>query len=270
MPELPEVESVRRSLLRAELPGRTINNVNVGWEKTVKTHSTAEFAAGLAGREILDVQRRAKYLIFPLSGTPGASLIVHLGMTGWLWLDPATQEPRPMIRHTFSMDDGRELRFEDGRKFGKMWLVNDPAAALPKLSPEPLGNEFTTETLAEALAKRSAPVKALLLEQSVAAGLGNIYADESLFLAGIHPEREASGLGAEGAARLRQGIVEALTAGCAVYDRARDALWPGFPEPMTAWTHPRTAGSPCPACSSPFALTRVRGRSTYYCPECQQ
>ena len=175
-----------------------------------------------------------------------------------------------MIRHTFSLDDGRELRFEDGRKFGKLWLVDEPVAMLPRLGPEPLGDEFTTETLAASMANRTAPVKALLLEQAVAAGLGNIYADESLFLAGIHPEREASGLEAEGVARLRAGIVEALTAGCAVYDRARDALWPSFPEPMTAWTHPRTAGAPCPACESPFAVTRIRGRTTYCCPECQK
>lgn len=270
MPEYPEVECVRRSLLRAELPGRTITNSKVGWENTVKSPSPAEFATGIEGREIQDVRRRAKYLIFPLSGTPSASLIVHLGMTGWLWLDPADKGPRPMTRHVFPLNDGRELRFEDGRKFGKMWLVNDPASALPKLSPEPLGDEFTTETLADSLANRRAPVKALLLEQSVAAGLGNIYADESLFLAGIHPEKEASGLEAEGVARLRLGIVEALTAGCAVYDRARDALWPEFSEPLTAWTHPRTVSAPCPTCNSPFALTQVRGRSTYYCPECQQ
>ncbi len=270
MPELPEVEGVRRNLLRAGLPGRTITAAAVGWDNTVKTPPMAEFAGSLAGSRIEDVRRRAKYLLLPLSGNSTGTLILHLGMTGWLWLHEKSREMHPMIRHVFSLDDGRELRFEDGRKFGKMWLVDDPAAALPSLGPEPLGAEFTTESLAASLAGRKAPVKAMLLEQSIAAGLGNLYADESLFLAGIHPERPASGLTADEVVRLRRGIVDALTAAFGVYDRARDQSWPEFPEAMTTWTHPRNANEPCPNCGGEMAATRIRGRGTWFCPQCQR
>ncbi len=263
------MEGVRRNLLRAGLPGRKITAATIGWEKTVKSSSAADFANALADSTIVDVRRRAKYLMFPLSGNSEATLMVHLGMTGWLWLHQAGRELHPMVRHVFPLDDGRELRFEDGRKFGKMWLVNDPETVLPALSPEPLEADFTTETLAASLARRNAPIKAMLLEQSVAAGLGNLYADESLFLAGIHPDRPASGLTADEVARLRQGIVDALAAACQVYDRARDQSWPEFPDAMTAWTHPRATTEPCPNCATPMANTRVRGRGTFYCPECQ-
>lgn len=270
MPELPEVECVRRNLVRAGLPGRVVTAADVGWAKSVKRPGAAEFVAGLAGRTILDVGRRAKYLIFPLSGGAPRTLIVHLGMTGWLWLRPVSDDPDPMIRHTFHLDDGRDLRFEDGRKFGKMWLADEAADVLPPLSPEPLDGEFTTELLAGKFHRRTAPIKALLLEQSVASGLGNIYADESLFLAGIHPERPASELSADETARLRDGIVSALTTASLVYDRARDQSWPGFPDPMTTWTHPRNTTDPCPVCNTNMAAARVRGRGTYFCPDCQR
>ena len=269
MPELPEVENVRRSLVRAELPGRTVTAANVGWGNTVKHPSAAEFAAGLAGRTIKGVDRRAKYLIFPLSGGDPDTFIVHLGMTGRLQVHPQTRKPDPLTRHAFSLDDGRELRFVDGRKFGKMWLVDDPTDVLPDLSPEPLTDDFTTELLAESLAGRNAPIKALLLDQSITSGLGNLYADESLFLAGIHPERPASALSVDEIARLREAIVAALTAAFGVYDRARDQHWPDPPAALTTWTHPRDTKAQCPNCGTNMAATRVRGRGTYYCPSCQ-
>ena len=111
-----------------------------------------------------------------------------------------------------------------------------------------MSDEFTTEWLAGSFAKRNAPVKALLLEQSIAAGVGNIYADEALFLSGIRPDRPASGLSADEVARLRQGIIDCINAGFAVYDRVRDLRWPEPPEPMGTWSHPRDAKTPCPNC----------------------
>jgi formamidopyrimidine-DNA glycosylase len=269
MPELPEVESVRRTLVQAEITGRTITAAHIGWAKTVKAPSATEIAAALTGRTIGQVQRRGKYLVFPLSGSAPATFVIHLGMTGWLWLDQQSKAPHPMIRHTFPLDDGRELRFEDSRKFGKMWLVNDTSEALPKLSPEPLGPDFTTEWLVGSLAGRKAPVKALLLDQSIAAGLGNLYTDECLFLARIHPERPASELSVDEVVRLRQGIIEALTAAFGVYDRAREQYWPDQPDALAAWTHPRERGAECPLCGTPMLTTRVRGRGTCFCPTCQ-
>ena len=123
--------------------------------------------------------------------------------------------------------------------------------------------------MAESLAGRNAPVKALLLDQSIASGLGNLYADESLFLAGIRPERPASGLSVDEVARLRKAIVAALTAAFGVYDRARDQHWPDPPAALTAWTLPRDTKAQCPNCGTNMAGTRVRGRGTYYCPKCQ-
>ena len=275
MPELPEVESVRRSLLRSGLAGRTITRAEIGWANSVKLPSAEELAAAVAGRTVEDVLRRAKYLVFPLagpstsSGQRDATLVAHLGMTGNLVVQPAEQPPHPMTRHVFALDDGRELRFVDGRKFGKLWLTDDLGKVLPLLGPEPLDDDFTTEWLAGAFSGRSAPVKALLLEQSIAAGVGNIYADEALFLSGIRPDRPASGLSADELARLRQGIIDCINAGFAVYDRVRDLRWPEPPEPMGTWSHPRDAKTPCPNCGGAMTGTRIRARGTWFCAVCQ-
>ena len=269
MPELPEVESVRRSLLRSGLAGRTITRADIGWANSVKHPSAAELASSVAGRTVEDIRRRAKYLLFPLAGQPGATFVAHLGMTGNLVVQPGEQPPHPMTRHAFVLDDGRELRFVDGRKFGKLWLAEDLTTILPPLGPEPLEDEFTTEWLAGSFAKRNAPVKALLLEQSIAAGVGNIYADEALFLSGIRPDRPASELSADEVARLRQGIIDCINAGFAVYDRVRDLRWPEPPEPMGTWSHPRDARTPCPNCGGAMTSTRIRARGTWYCGGCQ-
>ena len=275
MPELPEVESVRRSLLRSGLAGRTITGAEIGWAKTVKHPTAEELAASVAGRTVEDIGRRAKYLLFPLtgpsagSGQAGMTLVAHLGMTGNLVVQPGEQEPHPMVRHTFALDDGRELRFVDGRKFGKLWLSGDLETVLPTLGPEPLGDEFTTEWLTDCLAAKKAPVKALLLEQSIAAGIGNIYADEALFLSGIRPDRPASALSADEVVRLRQGIIDCINAGFAVYDRVREQRWPEPPEPMGTWSHPRDAGTPCPNCGGEMTSTRIRARGTWFCGACQ-
>lgn len=174
-----------------------------------------------------------------------------------------------MVRHSFPLDDDRELRFVDGRKFGKIWLVADESEVLPPLSPEPLDGGFTAEGLARSLEGRNAPIKALLLEQSVVAGMGNLYADESLYLSGINPARPASGLSGQEVERLHQSIIDALTAALAIYDRTRIESWPDPPRALTGWTIPRHVGAPCPNCGSPIAATRVRGRGTYYCTGCQ-
>ena len=276
MPELPEVESVRRSLLRSGLVGRTITRADIGWAKTVKHPTAEELAESVAGRTVEDIGRRAKYLLFPLSGPSISSgqaattLVAHLGMTGNLVVQPGEQQSHPMVRHTFALDDGRELRFVDGRKFGKLWLTDNLADILPPLGPEPLEGDFTTEWLTDCLAAKKAPVKALLLEQSIAAGMGNIYADEALFLSGIRPDRPASGLSADEVVRLRQGIIDCINAGFAVYDRVRDQRWPEPPEPMGTWSHPRDAGTPCPNCGGEMTVTRIRGRGTWFCAACQR
>ena len=269
MPELPEVESVRRSLIRSGLAGRTITHADIGWANSVKHPSAEELAALVAGRTVEDVERRAKYLLFPLAGQPSATLVAHLGMTGNLVIQPGEQKSHPMVRHTFALDDGRELRFVDGRKFGKLWFAEDSNSILPSLGPEPLEGDFTTEWLSDCLAQKKAPVKVLLLEQSIAAGVGNIYADEALFLSGIRPDRPASALTADEVVRLRQGIIDCINAGFAVYDRVRDQRWPEPPEPMGTWSHPRDAKTPCPNCGGEMTSMRIRARGTWFCARCQ-
>ena len=267
MPELPEVENTRQYLLRSGLAGRSLGAPEITWAKTVRTPSVGEFIEGVAGRIVTDVQRRGKYLVAPLDDSQ--YLVLHLGMTGSLRVHEAERQTPTMLRHRFPLDDGRELRFIDPRKFGHLWLLSDPADAMSRMGPEPLEPDFTVEALAGALANRKAPVKALLLEQSVIAGLGNLYADEALYLSGIHPERAAASLEDDEMPRLHRGITTALTRSVAAYAAARDAEWPDPPTALSPWTIPRAEGEECPRCGAPVAMIRVRGRSSWHCPACQ-
>ena len=267
MPELPEVENTRQYLLRSGLAGRRLGAPEITWAKTVRAPSVGEFIEGVAGRIVTDVQRRGKYLIAPLDD--GQYLVLHLGMTGSLRVHDAGREPPAMLRHVFPLDDGRELRFIDSRKFGHLWLLADPADAMSKMGPEPLEPSFDVAALVAKLGGRKAPVKALLLEQSVVAGLGNLYADEALYLSGIHPERAANGLTDDELAKLHAAIVAALTRSVAAYAAARDAEWPDPPVALSPWTIPRSKDEPCPQCGSEVAMLRVRGRSSWHCPACQ-
>jgi formamidopyrimidine-DNA glycosylase len=272
MPELPEVENTRRYLLQAGLPGRTFTDVQIGWARSVKRPPVEEFVLGGRGSQAQDVQRRGKYILVSLSKDElpdDPTLILHLGMTGGLRIHPRSRPLPPLLRHTFALDDGRELRFLDPRKFGHLWLVADPQNVLSLLGPEPLDSDFTAEKLAQALAGRNAPIKALLLEQSIVAGLGNLYTDESIYLAGIHPMRPAADLSNEEISRLRDGIINALTTAVAQYDQRRIEAWPDPPFALSPWTIPRRSGEPCPKCGTPVQLIRVRGRSTHFCPKCQ-
>ena len=208
MPELPEVENTRRYLEEIGLPGRTFSGVSIGWARSVRTPALEDFVLGIPNRRIMEIRRRGKYLVLPLTESdfdPAADLILHLGMTGGLRVHPRAQPAPPMVRHTFFLEDDRELRFIDPRKFGHLWLVPDWEDALPPFGPEPLDDSFTSQALAKILNARHAPIKALLLEQSVVAGLGNLYADEALFLAGIHPLRPADGLSGDEISKLRKG-----------------------------------------------------------------
>ena len=267
MPELPEVENTRQVLLRAELPGRSITWPQVGWAPTVKLPSLEDFVLGLHSKRVLEVNRRGKYLLLPLDS--GDTFIIHLGMTGGLSVQPASREIDPMVRHTFTLDDGRVLWFRDPRKFGHLWLTSDLQSTLPSLGPEPLSGDLTANHLALKFRDRNAPVKALLLEQSVVAGLGNLYVDESLFHAGINPARQAGSIISAELETLKDCIVACLTTALGIYDRARDEHWPDPPSALHTWAIPRKEGEPCPRCAAPIASMRVRARGTFFCPTCQ-
>ena len=175
-----------------------------------------------------------------------------------------------MVRHTFFLNDDRELRFIDGRKFAKMWMVDDPEDVLPPLGADPLGADFTPEALSTSLKGRNAPVKALLLEQSIVAGMGKLYADESLFLSGIRPSRPAAKLTKKDVTKLTDAIKSALTTALAAYDESREEQWPDPPMGLHTWSIPRKEGTPCPRCGGPISSTRLRARGTYFCPKCQR
>ena len=195
-------------------------------------------------------------------------------MTGRLRVVPPGSEAvsDPYVRAWFDLSDGRVLIFKDLRKFGRLWLVHDAATVTGKLGLEPLEPCFSVEALAERLARRRTAIKALLLDQSVVAGLGNIYADEALFRAGIHPLRAAAGLSQDEVARLHEAIVAVLSAavagrGTTVRDYAPPLGRQGnYQEELLVY---QRTDQPCPRCGQPIQRIRVTQRSTHFCPHCQ-
>ena len=279
MPELPEVENTRRYLIEAGLPSSSFQGATITWAKAVRKPPLEDFVLGLLGATVREVDRRGKYLLVRLSrdsetghrthAVEAETLVLHLGMTGGLRVQASGQAPHPLVRHTFHLQGGRELRFIDGRKFGKLWLTPDPDQVLPPLGPDPLSGGFTVDALAGAIGRRNAPIKAMLLEQAIVAGMGNLYADESLYLSGVNPTRPASSLSETEIERLRNSIVAAFSASLARYDQARQEQWPDPPMGLEAWSIPRKSGERCPRCGTGIVGIRVRARGTYFCPGCQ-
>jgi formamidopyrimidine-DNA glycosylase len=278
MPELPEVEYVARQL-RQTLPGRTFADVRVNWSRTIGHPDAQTFNAELPGAQVLEIDRRAKYLLLLLSGDQ--ALLVHRRMTGNLLLFPAADEgadwaetPDPYARVVFLLDDGRRLVFTDPRKFGRIALYpqSELAGALAGLGLEPLGAEFTPEALAALLAGRARQMKPLLLDQTVIAGIGNIYADESLFRAGIHPLRRAETLTPEEIARLHAAIREVLELGIehggTTFGRHQDIFGEAGRNRAHLAVYQRD-GEPCLRCGTPLMRLVVAQRGTHFCPTCQ-
>ena len=224
MPELPEVETMVRDLA-PRLGGRTITAVKAGFPGIVVWPAYDELASRVTGQRIEGVERRGKYAIFRL--TSGDALIIHRGMTGsLLWRQP-DDPAESHLRITFSLSGGAELRFNDPRKFGKVYVMEGQGKERPLpwagMGPEPLNGSFTAAGLADSVGGRTGLIKPLLLGQRVVAGLGNIYADEALFRAAIHPERRAHTLTAEEIERLHGAI--RLRRSCAGAHRRSPADW---------------------------------------------
>ncbi len=270
MPELPEVETIARDLRQANLPGQTFTGVHVYWARSVARPDEASFRARLTGQTVESVARRGKFLRFELSGAE--TLLIHLRMTGRLYLAPVTEAAMPHLRVLFDLGDGRQLRFHDMRKFGRMYLTADPDSILGKLGPEPLDETFRASDFQNLLAGRKMMLKPLLLDQRFIAGIGNIYADEALFLAGLHPQRAANTLTPpEGAALLyaiRQALILALgNRGTTLDDYRTVTGKPG--ENQDSLQIFRKTGEPCPRCEHPIERLVVGGRATHICPRCQ-
>ena len=266
MPELPEVETIRNEL-SPHVIGRTIKGLSLPWEGIVRQPSLEEFCARLIGQRITGLGRRGKYLILSLSS--GQALIIHLKMTGSLWI----KEPEKFVRAIIHLDDGTNIYFRDPRKFGIMWLTDDEKSVGVKLGPEALGEGFTAKVLAERLKKRTAPIKALLCDQSLIAGIGNMYADEALFTAKIHPMRAGGSLSQAEMKRLYKSIGKVLRAGINEKGASTDTYFRPSGEKGSAhsqfWVAHRR-GESCPICGTPLERIPVRNRGSYFCPKCQK
>jgi formamidopyrimidine-DNA glycosylase len=272
MPELPEVETVRRQL-QASLPGRSIVGVcfTEARPPLLRGISDQEFVDTVRGAGIVAVRRSGKWLIVDLD--INRCLVAHLRMTG-RWFLRRTGDPEDAyLRSKVTLDNGDELRWCDVRKFGTWDLVTDPGEITGDSGPEPLDDTFTAAQLVAEAAGRRAPIKAFLLDQRRIAGLGNIYADESLWRARIHPLRPAGTITSEEAERLRSAIVEVLhealeSGGSSMRDYLdSNGRRGGFQE---RWRVYKREGSPCVRCGGIMEKTKIAGRGSRYCPTCQR
>jgi len=283
MPELPEVETTVRDL-RPKLRGRTIVNAIVRWHRTIAEPRAPAFSAQIRGWKIRDITRRGKYLVFHLgrggsrivkhpSGTAVTKyLLVHLRMTGGFSIEPRAT-PRDKHAHVIlQLDNGRDLRFRDTRKFGRMWLVDDPARVTAKLGPEPL--DLSAKNFSTLIDGRRGNLKPLLLKQEFLAGIGNIYADESLWYARLHPLHRVETLTAAERARLHRAIQRVLKRAIALGGTSIDVMYKrvngasgGFQDSLRAFDRDE---KPCRRCGTIIVKTVVGQRGTHFCPGCQR
>lgn len=296
MPELPEVETIARNLREghpredptppeaspyrvreprqayrspppeaASILGKTVTAVEVRWARTVAAPSSEAFAARLTGQTIQAIGRRAKYLVFTLDPD---TLLIHLRMSGDIHVRPVEAPPAPHDRLLLTLDHGLRLAFHDTRKFGRAWLLADPAPVLGSLGPEPFDPALTPAGFHQALRSRRRQLKPLLLDQSFLAGLGNIYTDEALHRAGLHPLTQASDLDEAQAALLLACIRAVLAAG--IHSNGASIDWVyrggGFQNHFQVY---RRAGEPCTGCGTPVKRILVGQRATHFCPVCQ-
>jgi formamidopyrimidine-DNA glycosylase len=275
MPELPEVETVRRDL-EARIIGRRITSCFVADDapRLVQLVPREAFCRELTGRAIVGLRRRGKYLIIDLDDE--RAWVIHRRMSGNILYRTPADPPDVYVRALFSLDDGHELRWVDLRKFGTMWLVEDATMVMESLGPEPLDAEFTPAVLRDRASRRTAPIKAVLLDQEVLAGMGNLYTDEALHHARIHPLRPANKLKAADYDRLHAGIIAALRMGI---DSRGSSLGTTLRDHVnvdgdigrnqeTVRAYGRE-GEPCFVCGTPMRRIKVGGRSSTFCPKCQ-
>ncbi len=270
MPELPEVETVVRGL-RTPLIGETFAGVLSDWPRHLNGIDLPELQARLYGRSIQSINRRGKYLVLSLDA--GEYLIIHLKMSGQLSVSDGQEPADKHVHTTFLLDSGAELRFRDIRKFGRVYLVQDPQEVLGKLGQEPLDEEFTVEWLCEKLGVRRRVLKPLLLDQTFIAGIGNIYADEALHRAAIHPGRTTGSLTTQDCLALHEAIQTILSLAIEHEGSSIDAAYikpdGGRGSMQSELQVYGRAGKTCQRCGSIIERVTLAGRGTHYCPGCQ-
>lgn len=264
MPELPEVETLAREL-RPHLVGRVILSADVLWARTLAAPSPKKFRERVKNRRISGVFRRAKFIIFKLENY---NLLIHLRMSGDLALKKGKIKPEKHDRLLIHLSDGHVLAFNDARKFGRAWFVEDPESVLGRLGPEPLEKDFTAEWLYAGLRARRRQLKPLLLDQTFLAGLGNIYTDECLNMARLHPRALSNSITPRQAEALHKAIRAVLREGIRRNGASIDWVYRGGEYQNYFRVYDR-AGLPCPACGTRIEKTLVGQRGTHICPKCQ-
>ncbi len=277
MPELPEVETIVRALQKGgrngfALPGRKILDVQVFWDRTIQLLDVNTFKHQTIGQQIMAVNRRGKFVVISLEG---GFLLIHLRMSGDLRAEAVLDEQKQPIapgrfdRVIFLLDDGLRLAFEDTRKFGCIWFLQDPSPVLSRLGPEPFDPEFTVEIFARLLKQHRRQVKPLLMDQGFIAGLGNIYTDEALHIAGVHPLQLSDRLDAVSASRLYNAIRQVLQTGIQENGASIDWVYKGgnFQNKFQVY---QRSGEACYTCGTTIERIVVGQRGTHFCPVCQQ
>ena len=270
MPELPEVETIAR-ILRQGIPGQpailehSIQSVDLLWQRTLAEPTPAEFYMRLPNQAISDVRRRGKFLVCKLTS---GWLLFHLRMSGDLLVKSAGTASEKHDRLILVLDGDIQLVFNDTRKFGRVWLVDTPQQVLGNLGPEPLDDELTAENLYRRLHATSRQLKPLLIDQSFLAGLGNIYVDEALNLAKLHPLTHANHLTQTQANTLLKSIRTVLREGIARNGASIDWVYRGGEFQNYFRVYQRT-GEPCPECGTIIERITVGQRGTHFCPYCQ-
>lgn len=272
MPELPEVETIARTL-RPSLVGADILGADIRWARTVASPSARRFREQVRGQKILDVTRRAKFLNIQLSSF---NLFVHLRMSGDLFIKDGNYQPVKHDRLILALTPGpsprgreeQKLVFNDTRKFGRVWLTDDPDSVIGGLGPEPLTDAFTADWLLQSLRERHRQLKPLLLDQTFLAGLGNIYTDEALHMAKLHPLAASDTITPGQAERLREAIRAILSEGIRRNGASIDWVYRGGEFQNYFRVYDR-AGKPCPVCGAKIVRLVVGQRGTHICPKCQ-
>jgi formamidopyrimidine-DNA glycosylase len=273
MPELPEVETVRRSLID-KIVGQRINSLHIrDFPGVLGAERVDDVQARIRGRVVQSIRRRAKYLIIDLDD--GTAIVVHLRMTGRLSAVPHEEPPLRFEHLSIDFDNGLDLRFSDQRKFGRVIHVHssDLDRLDQRLGREPLESGFSAAWLAERLRRRPGKIKAVLLDQGLIGGLGNIYVDESLYQARIHPERPANSLTTDEIRRVHRAIRAVLRAAVdgrgTTFSSFEDASGNRGGYGGMLRVYGQGGKAPCPRCGNPLVRTVVGGRGTSFCPQCQ-
>lgn len=264
MPELPEVETIVRKL-KPQLVDQTIIEANLRWPRTLAFPTVKKFKEQIKGQKILQVGRRAKFLNIALSEF---NLLIHLRMSGDLFMKEGKIKPEKHDRLILKLAGGSSLVFNDTRKFGRVWLTVNPESVLGRLGPEPLSGDFTPQWLYTALHHRHRQLKPLLLDQTFLAGLGNIYTDEALHIAKLHPLVLSDSITAKQAQALQAAVRKVLNEGILRNGASIDWVYRGGEFQNHFRVYDRE-GKPCPACGAKIERIVVGQRSTHYCPKCQ-